>query len=128
MSADGPLKVSTKSSPNAVAGALAATLREREGAELQAVGAGAINQAIKAVAIARNYLKASSIDLVCIPAFITVAIGDTERTGISLIVERRLMPEPADPSSAPSLEQETTENATEITAETTTTLASESLA
>lgn len=89
MSADGPLKVSTKSSPNAVAGALAATLRERESAELQAVGAGAINQAIKAVAIARNYLKAASIDVVCVPSFITVAISDNERTGISLVVERR---------------------------------------
>jgi len=89
VSADGPLKVSTKSSPNAVAGALAATLRERESAELQAVGAGAINQAIKAVAIARNYLKAASIDVVCVPSFITVAISDNERTGISLVVERR---------------------------------------
>lgn len=89
MTADGPLKVSTKSSPNAVAGALAAALRERDHVELQAVGAGAINQAIKAVAIARNYLKAAAIDLVCVPSFITVAIGDGERTGISLIVERR---------------------------------------
>lgn len=90
------LKVSTKSSPNAVAGALAAALRERDGAELQAVGAGAINQAIKAVAIARNYLKAGGIDLVCAPSFITVAIGDNERTGISLVVERR----PLDPAAA----------------------------
>lgn len=89
MSADGPLKVSSKSSPNAVAGALAATLRERDSAELQAVGAGAINQAVKAVAIARNYLKVAEIDIVCLPSFITVAISDNERTGISLIVERR---------------------------------------
>jgi stage V sporulation protein S len=89
MSADGPLKVSTKSNPNAVAGALAASLRERDSAELQAVGAGAINQAIKAIAIARNYLKPAEIDIVCIPAFITVAISDNERTGISLVVERR---------------------------------------
>ena len=89
MSADGPLKVSTKSSPNAVAGALAATLRERGSAELQAVGAGAINQAIKAVAIARNYLKTAGIDVVCVPSFITVAISDNERTGISLVVEPR---------------------------------------
>lgn len=89
MSSEAPLKVSAKSNPNAVAGALAAALRERESAELQAVGAGAINQAIKAVAIARNYLKGSGIDLVCIPSFITVAISDNERTGISLLVERR---------------------------------------
>jgi stage V sporulation protein S len=85
----GTLKVSAKSNPNAVAGALAAVMRERDLAEIQAVGAGAINQAIKAVAIARTYLKESEIDIVCIPSFITVEISDKERTGISLVVERR---------------------------------------
>jgi stage V sporulation protein S len=85
----GTLKVSAKSNPNAVAGALAAVMRERETAEIQAVGAGAINQAIKAVAIARSYLKDSAIDVICIPSFITVEISDHERTGISLAVERR---------------------------------------
>jgi len=94
MSAEGPLKVSAHSNPNAVAGALAAALRERGNAELQAVGAGAINQAVKAIAIARNYLKAGDIDLVCTPSFITVEIADNERTGISLLVERR---KPNDP-------------------------------
>jgi stage V sporulation protein S len=89
MSSDGPLKVSAKSNPNAVAGALAAALRERDTAELQAVGAGAINQAIKAVAIARIYLKGNDIDVVVVPSFITVAISESERTGISLVVERR---------------------------------------
>jgi stage V sporulation protein S len=89
VSVDGPLKVSAKSNPNAVAGALAASLRERESAELQAVGAGAINQAVKAVAIARAYLKPAGIDVACVPAFVTVAIGENERTGISLVVERR---------------------------------------
>lgn len=88
-SSPGTLKVSAKSNPNAVAGALAAVLRERETAEIQAVGAGAINQAIKAVAIARSYLKDSDIDLICIPSFITVAISENERTGISLAIERR---------------------------------------
>lgn len=83
------LKVSAKSNPNSVAGALAAVLRERETAELQAVGAGAINQAIKAVAIARSYLKSSEIDLACIPSFIDVEINGNERTGISLAIERR---------------------------------------
>jgi stage V sporulation protein S len=87
--AEGPLKVSAKSNPNAVAGALAAALREHESAELQAVGAGAINQAVKAVAIARTYLHASELDVVCAPSFITVEIGETERTGISLVVERK---------------------------------------
>ncbi|HTU81170.1 MAG TPA: stage V sporulation protein S [Candidatus Acidoferrales bacterium] len=95
MSGEAVLKVSAKSNPNAVAGALAAALRERDAAELQAVGAGAINQAIKAVAIARNYLKGSEIDLVCTPSFITVAISDNERTGISLSVERRAAALPA---------------------------------
>ena len=56
----------------------------------------AINQAIKAVAIARSYLKGGGIDVVCVPAFITVAIGDSERTGISLTVERRTARQPAD--------------------------------
>lgn len=83
------LKVSAKSSPNAVAGALAAVLRERETAEMQAVGAGAINQAIKAVAIARSYLKTSNLDLYCVPAFIDVQIGGKARTGISLAIMRR---------------------------------------
>ncbi|MBV8688474.1 MAG: stage V sporulation protein S [Candidatus Eremiobacteraeota bacterium] len=83
------LKVSAKSSPNAVAGALAAVLRDRESAEMQAVGAGAINQAIKAVAIARSYLKAGNMDLQCTPSFIDVEIGGKSRTGISLAIMRR---------------------------------------
>ena len=83
------LKVSAKSNPNSVAGALAAVLRERPAAELQAVGAGAINQAVKAVAIARSYLKTSELDLYCIPAFIDVEINGNERTGISLAIESR---------------------------------------
>lgn len=115
MSADGPLKVSAKSNPNAVAGALAATLRERESAELQAVGAGAINQAIKAVAIARNYLKPSGIDAVCVPAFITVAISDIERTGISLVIERRALPPPSEQDTtgaAPHTRDEPIDDAT----------------
>ena len=82
------LKVSSKSNPNSVAGALAASLRERERAELQAVGAGAINQAVKAVAIARAYLKDGGLDLRCVPSFIDVKIEGQDRTGISLAVER----------------------------------------
>jgi len=85
----GTLKVSAKSNPNAVAGALAAVMRERQTAEIQAIGAGAINQAIKAVAIARSYLRDSDMDVVCIPSFITVEISDHERTGMSLAIERR---------------------------------------
>ena len=89
MSVDVTLKVSAKSNPNAVAGALAAALRERDTSELQAVGAGAINQAVKAIAIARSYLRSAGLDLVCTPSFVVVAIGESERTAISLLVERR---------------------------------------
>jgi stage V sporulation protein S len=84
------LKVSAQSNPNAVAGALAGVLRERAGAELQAIGAGATNQAVKAIAIARSYLEPSGIDLVCIPEFTDVTIDGKERTAIRLIIERRM--------------------------------------
>jgi stage V sporulation protein S len=87
------LKVSAKSNPNSVAGALAAVLRERDTAEVQAVGAGAINQAIKAVAIARSYLKGAKLDIVCTPSFVLVSIDENERTAISLQVERRKLEE-----------------------------------
>jgi stage V sporulation protein S len=83
------LKVSAKSSPNAVAGALAGVLRESGGAELQAIGAGALNQAVKAVAIARGFVAPSGVDLVCIPAFTDVVIDGEERTAIKLIVQPR---------------------------------------
>ena len=83
------LKVSAKSSPNAVAGALAGVLREKGGAELQTIGAGALNQAIKAIAIARGFVAPSGIDLVCIPAFTDVVIEGDERTAMKLIVQQR---------------------------------------
>ena len=68
------LKVSTKSNPNSVAGAVAGALRQSGAVEIQVVGAGALNQAIKAVAIARGYVAASGIDLVCIPTFADIEI------------------------------------------------------
>ena len=83
------LKVSAKSSPNSVAGAIAGVVREREAVEVQAVGAGVINQAIKAIAIARGYLAPTGIDLICIPAFTSVTIDSDERTAIKLIIESR---------------------------------------
>lgn len=83
------LRVSAKSSPTAVAGAIAGTIREQGCAELQAVGAGAANQAIKSVAIARGYLAPIGIDLICIPTFANVAIDEEERTAIKLILEPR---------------------------------------
>jgi stage V sporulation protein S len=84
-----PLKVATKSNPTSVAGALAGTIREQGKAEMQAIGAGAINQAIKAVAIARGFMAPSGIDLVCIPAFVDLEIDGEKRTAIKLIVSPR---------------------------------------
>lgn len=83
------LKVSAKSNPNSVAGALAGVLRERGGAEIQAIGAGALNQAVKAVAIARGFVAPGGVDLICIPAFTDILIDGEERTAIKLIVEPR---------------------------------------
>jgi len=83
------LKVSTRSRPSAVAGAIAGVIRDSGMAEVQSIGAGATNQAIKAVAIARSYLAEEGVDIVCTPSFIDVAIDDEERTAIRLLVERR---------------------------------------
>ncbi|EKQ53933.1 MULTISPECIES: stage V sporulation protein S [unclassified Clostridium] len=83
------LKVSTKSNPNSVAGALAAIIKEKNVAEIQAVGAGAINQAVKAIAIARGFVAPSGKDIVCVPAFTDIQIDGEERTAIKLIVQPR---------------------------------------
>ena len=83
------LKVSAQSNPKSVAGALAAVLREKGSAEVQAVGAGAVNQAIKAVAIARGFVAPNGIDLIAIPAFAEITIDGEERTAIRFIVEPR---------------------------------------
>ena len=79
------LKVSSKSSPNSIAGALAGVVREKGSAELQAVGAGAINQAVKAVAIARGFVAPAGVDLICIPAFTDIQINGEEKTAASRI-------------------------------------------
>jgi stage V sporulation protein S len=92
--ASGVLKVSAHSNPNSVAGALAGVIREKPTAELQAIGAGATNQAIKAIAIARSYLEPSGIDLVCVPEFTDVEIDGNVRTAMRLLVERRVPPQP----------------------------------
>jgi len=83
------LKVSTKSNPNSVAGALAGVLRENGSTEIQTIGAGALNQAIKAIAIARGFVAPGGLDLVCIPAFTDIVIDGEERTAIKLIVQSR---------------------------------------
>ena len=81
------LKVSSKSNPNSVAGALAHVFRECDVVEIQAVGAGALNQAIKAIAIARGFVAPSGKNLVCIPAFADITIDDENRTAIKLILK-----------------------------------------
>ena len=83
------LKVSSRSNPNSVAGAMAGVVRQSGVVEVQVVGAGALNQAIKAAAIARGYVAPSGLDLVCVPAFIDISIEGEERTAIKLIVEPR---------------------------------------
>ena len=83
------LKVSAKSQPKSVAGAIAAVLREAGEVEVQAVGAGAVNQSVKAIAIARGYVVANGIDLICIPAFAKITIDDEERTALRFQIEPR---------------------------------------
>ena len=80
------LKVSSKSKPNSVAGALANAFKEKNSIEIQAVGAGALNQAIKSIAIARGYIAPTGKDIYCVPAFSDISIDGEERTAIKLIV------------------------------------------
>ncbi|RMH54645.1 MAG: stage V sporulation protein S [Candidatus Hydrogenedentota bacterium] len=80
------LKVSAKSNPASVAGALASMIRETGKGEMQAIGAGAINQAVKAIAIARGYVAPNGIDLVCRPAFVDIKIDDREKTAIKFFL------------------------------------------
>jgi len=83
------IKVSARSRSTAVAGAIAGVVREHNRAEVQAIGAGAVNQAIKAVAIARGYLMEDKIDVIVIPYFTEVTIDDQERTAVRMVVEPR---------------------------------------
>ena len=83
------IKVSARSRSTAVAGAIAGVIREHKYAEVQAIGAGAVNQAVKATAIARGYLQLDGIDVVCIPMLIEVMIEDQERTAVKIVVEPR---------------------------------------
>ncbi len=81
------LKISSKSNPNAVAGAIAGMIKEKGRVEMQAIGAGALNQSMKAVAVARSYVAASGIDLVCVPAFCIVKVEGEDKTGMKIIVK-----------------------------------------
>ncbi|MGA9531235.1 MAG: stage V sporulation protein S [Anaerolineales bacterium] len=83
------IKVSASSRTSAVAGAIAGVVRDTSRADVQAIGAGAVNQAVKAVAIARGYLHEDGIEVVCLPEFTTVSIDEKERTAIRLVVEPR---------------------------------------
>ena len=83
------LKVSTKSNPNSVAGALANLLKEHRQVEMDTISAGALNQAIKAIAIARGFVAPIGIELFCIPAFMELMIDGQQRTAIKLIVEKK---------------------------------------
>ncbi len=83
------IKVSSESRTSAVAGAIAGVVREQDHADVQAIGAGAVNQAVKAVAIARGYLKEDGISIICLPEFTSVDIGGKERTAIRLVIETR---------------------------------------
>jgi stage V sporulation protein S len=83
------IKVSAKSRSTAVAGAIAGVVRENGRAEVQAIGAGAVNQAVKAVAIARGYLALDGFDMICVPSFTEVDIEGQERTALRFLVEPR---------------------------------------
>ncbi len=83
------IKVSSKSVPKSVAGAIAAAIRESGSAAVQAVGAGAVNQAVKAIAITRVFFQEENIEIVCLPSFSELDVNGEEKTGISFTVEKR---------------------------------------
>jgi stage V sporulation protein S len=83
------IKVSAHSRSTAVAGAIAGVMRDHQHAEVQAIGASAVNQAVKAIAIARNYLALDGIQIVCLPEFVEIDIEGQERTAVRLIIEPR---------------------------------------
>ena len=83
------IKVSANSRTSAVAGAIAGVVREHKRAEVQAIGAGAVNQAVKALVLATGYLKNDGIDVVCVPEFADVTIDDKVRTAIKIVVAPR---------------------------------------
>lgn len=83
------IRVAAQSRSTAVAGAIAGVVREHGRAHIQAIGAGAVNQAVKAAAIARGFLTLDGLDVVCIPSFADVEIGGQERTAIRITIEPR---------------------------------------
>lgn len=95
------IKVSGSSRTSAVAGAIAGVFRENKRAEVQAIGAGAVNQALKALVLARGYLKEDGYDVICAPEFVDVEIDDKVRTAIKLVVTERGSA-PPEPPPAPT--------------------------
>jgi len=83
------IKVAVTSRSTAVAGAIAGVMREKGHVDVQAIGAGAVNQAVKAIIIARGYLELDGIDIVCVPSFTEVMIDDQERTAVRFAIEKR---------------------------------------
>jgi len=83
------LKVSSQSKPKLVAGAIAAVLRTGESVEIQAIGAAAVNQAVKSIAVARGYVAPNGIDLVSYPAFSQLEVDGAEKTSIKFVIENR---------------------------------------
>ena len=96
------IKVSANSRTSAVAGAIAGVIREHKRADVQAIGAGAVNQAVKAWVLATGYLRNDGIEICCVPEFVDVEIDDKVRTAIKLVVEHRV-PAPSVPSSVPEM-------------------------
>lgn len=86
------IKVSATSRTSAVAGAIAGVVREHHRAEVQAIGAGAVNQAMKALILATGYLRLDGIQVSCVPEFAEVTIEDKVRTAIKLVVEPEQSP------------------------------------
>jgi stage V sporulation protein S len=103
------IKVSAKSRSTAVAGAIAGVIREYHKAEVQAIGAGAVNQAIKAIAIARSYLQQDQLDLAVVPTFAEVDINGEERTAVRMYIESRATDEAPDVPRSNGHHAETTE-------------------
>lgn len=84
------LKVASRTNPNSLAGAIVGVIKQQGYAEIQIVGAGALNQAVKAVAIARGFVAPSGDDLICSPAFIDLEFSGEDRTALKLVVEKRI--------------------------------------
>ena len=102
------IKVSATSRTAAVAGAIAGVVREHHRAEVQAIGAGAVNQAVKALIVAIGYLRLDGIHVACVPEFADVTIDDKVRTAIKLVVEPEPTPNSSESADATTEDQVST--------------------